>query len=365
MKRFCTTCLAMADREVEACDRPGCRGTLRPEPLLGSVLEGRFRIDSVIAVGGMGVLLRGRHVRLDSPVAIKVLQLAGLDGTMAAEVLKRFRQEATLIARLRHPGIVAVMDYGAAPDGRPYIAMEFLEGRDLEGVLREDGVLPPARIAHVVSAVAEVLDWTHAHGVIHRDIKPANVMLARIGGEEAVKVLDFGVARLVEAATGTPAERTMIVGTAEYMAPEQIDGQATAIGPATDVYALAATAYQLAAGETPFRARDFSAVVGRKMSMRFAALAERRPEAGWAAVDIVLRRALAVSPAERTASATVFARELSQALAGVDASRPVVASSAPPPDASAGAPSRARVTGRTIIDTGRRAADVPPGRGKP
>ncbi|MBI5498665.1 MAG: serine/threonine protein kinase [Deltaproteobacteria bacterium] len=361
--RFCTTCLAMTAREAETCDRPGCRGALRPEALLGSVLDGRFRIDSVIALGGMGVLLRGRHLRLESPVAIKVLQLAGLDGAMAAEVLKRFRQEATLIARLRHPGIVAVLDYGAAPDGRPYIAMEFLEGRDLEGELREHGLLSPPRLAHVVSTVAGVLDWTHAHGVIHRDIKPANVMVARLGGEEAIKVLDFGVARLVEAATGTPAERTMIVGTAEYMAPEQIDGQASAIGPATDVYALAVTTYQLAAGETPFRARDFAGVVGRKMTMRFPGLAERRPEAGWAAVDVVLRRALAVSPADRTASATAFARELVQALAGVAAPR-----ASEPPSAPAGgavrSPGGARAGGRTVIDTGRRARGGLPGRGR-
>jgi serine/threonine-protein kinase len=363
MRRYCGTCLAIADREGETCARPGCRGVTRREPLLGTVLDGRYRIDSVIAVGGMGILLRGVHLRLGSTTAIKVLQLAGVDGAMAAEMLVRFRREATLFARLRHPGVVAVLDYGAAPDGRPYIAMEYLDGRDLERELRERGVLPPARIATIVGAIAEVLDWTHANGVVHRDIKPANVMLARIGGEETIKVLDFGVARLADAATGALTDHTMVVGTAEYMAPEQIDGQASAIGPATDVYALAATAYQLAAGETPFRARDFARMVGLKLTMKIPPLAERRSEPGWEAVDAVLRRALAVSPAERPPSATQLARELGRALAGVGAPTPGAARPSPSPGPSVQPTSRTPPPARTVVDTSRARKGPSRGRG--
>jgi serine/threonine protein kinase len=334
MMRFCTECRTLSEEAAESCRRPGCRGIMRREALLGTVLDGRYRIESVLGLGGMGVLLRGRHERLASPVAIKVLHLEGMDVSAATDMVRRFRQEATLIAKLRHPAIVGVMDYGTGPDGRPYIVMEFLDGHDLLGELREHGTLPPARIAGLVGPIAEALEWTHAHGVVHRDIKPANVMLARIGGEEQVKVLDFGVAKLVVSASGAGSDRTMIVGTPEYMAPEQIDGDATNIGPATDVYALATMAYEMAAGETPFRATTFGQVVGRKMLLEFAPLAERRAEQGWDAADTVIRRALAVRPTERTPSVAAFARDLLAALACVEPARAAIAPAAPRDESS-------------------------------
>jgi serine/threonine-protein kinase len=339
--RFCIQCRAVADDAAELCPQPGCRGVLRGEPLLGVLLDGRYLVESVLGLGGMGLLLRGRHQRLASPVALKVLHLEGLDGAAATDMVRRFRQEATLIARLRHPAIVSVTDYGTAPDGRPYIVMEYLDGHDLQRELADRGPLAPARIAQLVGPVAEALDWTHAGGVVHRDIKPANVMLARIGGEERVKILDFGVAKLVASALAAAGDRTLVVGTPEYMAPEQIEGDAGGVCPATDVYALATMAYELAAGETPFRAASFVQVVTRKLLLQFAPLAERRPEEGWDAVDAVLRRALAVRPAERTPTAGAFAHDLLAALASVVPPRAAIAPPAPARPAGAGATLRA------------------------
>ncbi len=312
--KFCTECYKTVSEEALVCSVPGCDGTLRCEPLLECVLDGRYAPEAVHAAGGMGVLLRARHLHLEALFAIKVLDFQQIGEEAGSRLAQRFRSEATLVARLRHPNIVEVSDFGTSPDGRTYIVMEFLEGRDLDEEIAEGGQLSPRRILEVMRPVCEALAWTHRHNVVHRDIKPANIMLARLGGEECVKLLDFGVAKMMEPVSSEQAPITMVVGTPEYMAPEQIQPWAAPMGPMTDIYALGITVFEMVAGETPFRHRSLAHIIQSKMRCRFVPLAERRPGSGWESVDQVLRRALSVSPDDRQQSALLFLEELEAAL---------------------------------------------------
>jgi serine/threonine protein kinase len=316
--KFCTECYTTTRDVAMVCPVLGCHGTLRHEPLLESLIDGRYTPEAVHCAGGMGVLFRARHIHLNTLFAIKVLDFQRIGEQNAAAATDRFRQEATLVARLRHPNIVEVSDFGTTPDGRTFIVMEFLEGHDLDFEIVERGPLSPARISEVIRPVCEALAWTHRHSVVHRDIKPANIMLSRIGGEEQVKLLDFGVAKMMEPASSPDqAPVTMVVGTPEYMAPEQIRPWAATMGAATDVYALAVTVYEMATCETPFRHHSLAHIIQSKMACRFTPLAQRRPGEGWEAVDLVVRQAISIEPEDRQGSALLFLEELEVALSEV------------------------------------------------
>ena len=315
--KFCTECYETVGEDAVVCPVSDCQGTLRCEPLLECVLDGRYAPEAVHAAGGMGVLLRARHLHLEALFAIKVLDFQQIGEEAGSRMAQRFHSEATLVARLRHPNIVEVSDFGTSPDGRTYIVMEFLEGLDLDQEIAEGGHLSPRRVLEVMRPVCEALGWTHRHNVVHRDIKPANIMLAHIGGEECVKLLDFGVAKMMEPVSSDQAPITMVVGTPEYMAPEQIQPWAAPMGPTTDVYALGVTVFEMIAGETPFRHRSLAHIIQSKMRCRFVPLADRRPGSGWEAVDAVIRRALSVSPDDRQQSALLFLEELEAAFGEV------------------------------------------------
>jgi serine/threonine protein kinase len=315
--KFCTECYATAAEDAAVCPVAECHGALRREPLLECVIDGRYAPEAVHRAGGMGVLLRARHLHLGTVFAIKVLDLQQLGKKVSLEITQRFRNEATLVARLRHPNIVEVSDYGTAPDGRTYIVMEFLEGRDLDHELEEGGPFSPRRILDVMRPVCEALAWTHRHNVVHRDIKPANIMLARIGGEECVKLLDFGVAKMMEPVGTGSTPITMVVGTPEYMAPEQIQPWNAPLAPPTDIYALGVTVFEMVAGETPFRHTTLAHIIQAKMRCAFVPLAERRPGRGWEALDEVVRQAVSVDPADRQQTALVFLDDVERALTAV------------------------------------------------
>ncbi|REE95775.1 serine/threonine-protein kinase [Thermomonospora umbrina] len=216
-------------------------------PAAGVELDGRYRLETVIGSGGMGEVWRAFDLRLRRPVAVKVLP-AGL--AAAEEGVARFRREAETTATLQHPGITVVFDIGEDRSHAQltYLVMELLDGEDLRTVMaRNTRGLPVAQAIDIAAQLADALAAAHAHGIIHRDVKPANLFLLRSG---RLKLCDFGVAGLADAATRLTAQDAPAPGTPRYMAPEQFRGERA--DPRTDLYALGCVLYELLTGAPPF-----------------------------------------------------------------------------------------------------------------
>jgi serine/threonine-protein kinase len=226
----------------------------RSDPLVGAVLDGRYRVDGMIATGGMSTVYRGLDVRLDRPVALKVM-----DSRYAQDqqFLTRFQREARAVARLKDPGLVSVYDQGF--DGRhPFLVMELVEGGTLRELLHERGPMPPHAVAAVLAPVLSGLAVAHRAGLVHRDVKPENVLISDDG---EVKIADFGLVRAIAEAKITST--SVILGTAAYLSPEQV-GTGDA-GPRSDVYGVGVLAYELLTGDTPFKGDNALSVAYQRM----------------------------------------------------------------------------------------------------
>lgn len=229
--------------------------TLQP----GERVLDRYVVEGVLGRGGMGEVHRGRHERLGLPVALKILT------NPTPDLQKRFEREAQLMARVRHPNIVAILDYGNTDSGLPVIAMEFIAGEELGVRRRRLGAMPWQAAVHVVRGVLAGLEAMHAANVLHRDLKPANVVIAP-GTPELVKIIDFGIARPTEGNAGTQLTGTgAVIGTPAYMSPEQLLGYA--IDARSDLYAVGLMLYELLTGALPHGAdksgKDMSGVLRR------------------------------------------------------------------------------------------------------
>jgi serine/threonine protein kinase, bacterial len=266
--------------------------------LVGAVLDGRYRVDGLIATGGMSTVYRGLDVRLDRPVALKVMD-SRYSGDQ--QFLTRFQREARAVARLKGPGLVAVYDQGF--DGRhPFLVMELVEGGTLRELLRERGPMPPHAVAAVLAPVLSGLAVAHHAGLVHRDVKPENVL---ISDEGDVKIADFGLVRAVAEAKITST--SVILGTAAYLSPEQVStGDASS---RSDVYAVGILTYELLTGDTPFNADSALAVAYQRMDNDVPA-----PSAAIAGVppqfDELVASATARNPADRFADAAEMVAEL-------------------------------------------------------
>ena len=297
-------------------DSPVQLAGLRP----GSMLAG-YRLEAQIGAGGMAVVFRARDERLGRRVALKVLTPA-LTGDAAFR--RRFMAESRAAAAVDDPHIIPVYEAGET-GGVLFIAMRFVAGGDLHGVLEREGPLAPARAAAFIAPVAAALDSAHGAGLVHRDVKPANILVdAHQGRPEHVYLSDFGVSKgAVSSVSLTGAGD--FVGTPDYSAPEQIQG--LAVDGRTDQYALACMAYQLLAGVVPFGRDQGMAVLFAHLSAPPPSLAARRPDLPDAA-DQVLARALAKTPEKRYGSCRDFADALRQAL-GLAPAIPAVTGLAP------------------------------------
>ena len=218
--------------------------TRTPKLKVGDVVADRYRIDGVVGKGGFGAVYRATHLESGASVALKIL----LKNYAAAKTdSKRFRREAALVQKLRHPKIVELLDFGHTQRGQPFIAFELLQGEAMSRILKERGPLTVGQAAAVAADVLEALQAAHDFGVIHRDIKPGNIFVLDSGGS---KVLDFGIAKAVsgEEAGGTQlTEAGQMIGTPHYMAPEQVRG--TGVVPATDIYSLGLVVAELVSGK--------------------------------------------------------------------------------------------------------------------
>ncbi len=226
-----------------------------PNP--GDILLGKYRVEEIIGVGGMGRVVKASHLYLQQPVAIKILlpELAESQSTVA-----RFLREAQATVRLRSEHIARVMDVGTMPDGSPFMVMEFLEGHDLNQILRHHGPQQPQAVVDLILQACEGMAEAHAIGIVHRDIKPSNFFITRRpDGSSLLKILDFGISK-------TPAELSeltgaqTVVGTPTYMAPEQMVS-ARSTDPRSDIWSIGVVMYQLLSGRPPFEAETYAQLV--------------------------------------------------------------------------------------------------------
>jgi hypothetical protein len=312
----CPRCGRCEEAGVAMCPADGT--PLRPVPSVPRTVDNKYRIEQLLGRGGMGAVYRARDMRLDRLVALKVVRAELLGDP---EARRRFRREAQIVARLQHPSIVAVYDYGTFPDGGAYLVMELVRGEDLRHVLQRQGRLDTAEAMAILSSVCDAIGAAHREGILHRDLKPENILLP--AGAMPAKVLDFGVAKLVgedrpapdshhgEGATEAHSVLTaagMIVGTPAYMAPEQF--KALPADARTDVFSLGVIAYEMLSGNLPFGRGTLADVV----------LAQARGvpplprDLVPAAAERAIKSALDDDPDRRPGSPQAFATQLSAAL---------------------------------------------------
>ena len=290
--------------------------------LIGTVLGEAYRLTRLIGRGGMGAVYEGQHLRLAKRVAVKLMapELAA-----HGEAMARFRREAEVTSQLGHPHIVQVFDFGVTAAGAPYLVMEYLEGEDLDQRLRRVGPFALPAAAALVKQVASALAATHGKGIVHRDLKPANVFLVAVDDADFVKVVDFGISKVRTATTKLTAA-AVVMGTPNYMAPEQATGRVDEIDHRTDQWALGCIAYELLAGRPPFVGENVASLLYQVVHQEPSPLAASAPQVT-PAVEAVLARALAKRMDDRFPSMTAFARTFEDAVAG----RPAALSAGVPP----------------------------------
>jgi tRNA A-37 threonylcarbamoyl transferase component Bud32 len=272
----------------------------------GDVLGGRYELLSLLGSGGMGHVFVARQTRTNRKYALKVMRT---ETSLATGARARFEREAKLAGSLGHPGIVAVHDYDETPAGLRYLVMDLLHGETLDARLERQRTLPFEEALRIACEVASALGTAHAQGLVHRDIKPPNIFLVRDpDGSERAVVLDFGVVKDLKEQCVNVTSTGMAVGTPFYMAPEQALGHA--VDARVDVYALGCVIYEMLSGEPPFVDDRVAQLITRLLTEAPAPISQLAPCAIPHGFDAVVARALAKTPAERTASMQDFAAAL-------------------------------------------------------
>ena len=312
--KICPLCGTAYDAGALFCQRDGSRLTAAlgaPDPFVGTVLLDQFRIDEAVGQGGMGTVYRATQTTLGRHVAVKILHP---ELTQNPDAVRRFHREARVATALEHPNLVRVFLFGELPEDQGlYLVMEFLEGRSLTTLLREDGALPLGRALHLATQIADAVGHAHGKGIVHRDVKPENVhVVTRHGDPDFVKVLDFGIARLLWDDQSVMTQSGVIFGTARYISPEGAAGETT--DARSDVYSIGVLLYQLLAGRTPFDASSPVAMLMKHIHDTPRALSRRVKNVPSAVEDVVMR-ALAKRPEARYANAAELAEALRAAAA--------------------------------------------------
>jgi serine/threonine-protein kinase len=308
--------------------------------LVGTVLGGAYQVTRLVGQGGMGAVYEGVHSRLGRRVAIKVMDRNLAENT---EALARFRREIEVTAKLEHPNIVQVSDFGTAPTGEPYLVMEYLDGEDLDQRLAREGRVSFATAVAIVNQLASALAVTHAEGIVHRDLKPANVFLVKMPGRaDFVKVVDFGVSKVLKASAAKLTAAAMVIGTPEYMAPEQAAGKVDEIDHRSDQWSLACIAWQMLVGQQPFFGPDVNSILHQVMDGAPPVLGPELASLMPGQVEAVLRKALSKRQLDRYPTITAFAKTFAAAAPLDSPMRPVPPKTSPAIRPPAAAPPRRR-----------------------
>jgi len=313
--KTCPQCGSEYELDVMFCPRDG--STLRApagSSLVGTIVADRYHILRKLGEGGMGQVYLAEHVKMGRKSAIKVMNPGMSTDT---DAIGRFNREAANASRISQNNVAAIYDFGETPDGLIYLAMEYVDGEPLTALMEREGVLAPARAADITRQVAEALDAAHDMGIVHRDLKPDNIMLARQrDGSDLVKVVDFGIAK-AQGGDGQKVTKTgLVVGTPEYMSPEQLAGDA--LDGRSDTYTLGLVAFHLLTGKLPFPSDTIQESMIMRLTDRPRTLAEMRPDASWPqpvqdAFDRVLQR----KAEDRYQRSSQFATALSAAVRGM------------------------------------------------
>ena len=309
MPKTCTSCGTTYPDEMVFCPTDG--SSLRTDEvgadLIGTVIAERYLVNKLLGEGGMGKVYLAKHVRLPQQVAIKVLHH---DMVKDANAVARFNREAANAATIEHERVARVFDFGQTADGLVYLAMEFVPGKTLRDVLDESPRLHPVRAANITYQVAEGLDAAHRLSIVHRDLKPDNVLvITDEGGVDRCKVVDFGIAKATNDSGTQLTQMGMLVGTPEYMSPEQVLGEQ--LDGRSDLYALALVAFEMFSGGLPFEGSTPERKLTARLIQDPRTLAVVAPDVDWPdALQAAFDRALVREPENRTATAMDFAHEI-------------------------------------------------------
>jgi serine/threonine protein kinase len=291
-----------AQLRLRAMSAPSAGASASAETGPGTVLAGKYRLESLIGSGAFGSVYRARHLDLAHDVAVKVLLNAARS---APESLARFQREGIAACRVKHPNAVAVTDFGVTGGGAAFLVMELLDGHSLHEEMKRVGRFAAARCAEVLTPLCSALAEAHAAGIVHRDIKPANVFLQRSARGETLKVLDFGIAKMADedARSGNLTVEGGVLGTPAYMAPERFRGDP--IDGAADVYSVGVMTYQMLAGRLPFPAdAELMALVMMHLHRDPPTLRDLDPEIA-PEIDAIVMSALRKDPRQRPAVASL------------------------------------------------------------
>src|SRR5271166_5707775 len=265
---------------------------------------GRYHIEGLLGTGAMGEVYRAHDPVIDRAVAIKVVRPELISGSGAEQWLQRFRREARAAGRRSHPNIVAIFDIGD-DDGRPFLAMEFVDGRSLDAILKESAPLDPGRSVAIIAQVLSALGFAHESGIVHRDVKPSNIMVLQNG---QVKVADFGIARI------DTSDLTIVgdlLGTPAYMAPEQLSG--APVDQRTDLFAAGVILFEMMTGVKPFRGKSITEIMSLMENRGPEDIGVLNPAVP-DALKQVIAKALAFDPSRRYATAGAFAKAIAEAV---------------------------------------------------
>jgi len=264
----------------------------------GQVLGGQFRLQQPLGRGGMGQVYLAEQLEVGRPVVIKLLHGQALSGSSGEA---RFKREAQALAQLNHPNIVQLYAFGRGDDGTPYLAMEYIAGRTLGTIVGDQGPLPEAEVCEILEQLCDALVDAHKQGVVHRDLKPDNVMISTAQAGR-VKILDFGIAKLTRTAAPRITQNGEILGTPQYMAPEQLSEHAT--DERTDIYALGLIGYELLTGDVPFEADTALSLMMKVLNEPIVPPRVKAPEREVSpALDALIARCLEKDAARRYQSA--------------------------------------------------------------
>ncbi len=307
---YCPICGDAFSPVIDVCPDDGAelfRPYSKTDPLVGQVLDDRYRIMRPLGEGAKGVVYEAVQLSMRRPVAIKVIrEELGRD----LMVTQRFLREARLLISIAHPNVVEVYDYGETESGRLYLVMELLRGNSLDAILAHEGSLPPQRACSVGIQICDALTAAHAQGVVHRDLKPANVVLLP-GLGDWLKVLDFGLAKHLNEASTDLTYAGAVIGTPMYMPPEAI--RCDAADPRSDLYALGCVLYEVLNGAPAFGGDSSALVLARQLDDLPAPLPAKVP----AELRKLVTRLLAKDPAARPSSASVVRDALEEILRGM------------------------------------------------
>jgi serine/threonine-protein kinase len=311
--KVCPQCEAEYPANARFCEIDGTalRGGAPASDLVGSIIADRYHVMRKLGQGGMGQVYLVEHVKMGRKSALKIMH-PGL--AKDADAVTRFNREAANASRISHPNVAAVYDFGESADGVIYLAMEFVDGQPLTRIIEESGGLTLKRSAEITRQTAEALAVAHDMEIVHRDLKPDNIMIGKTrDGDDLVKVVDFGIAKTSGNAAQKLTKTGNVVGTPDYMSPEQLSGDA--LDYRSDIYSLGLVTFNMLTGTLPFPSDSPQESMIMRLTDRPKTLAEMRPDVGWPPeVQTVMDRALERKVALRYQQAKDFARDLARAI---------------------------------------------------